>query len=523
MRAFRQGMSPFRAGLIAVILIVIGAWFAFSKDIPFTQTYQVKAVFKDSNLVAPRSPVRIAGIDVGKVVEVGRYKDTNMSVVTMEITDDGRPLGKDATLKVKPRLFLEGNFYIDLKPGTPGAEEIPDGGVIPYSQTASPVQLDNLLTALQSDTRRSLQKTLIGFGEALDSEPTPEDDADQDPDVQGLTAAEAINKAIETGPGALRGMAINLEALRGTKPRDLSKAVKGIAGVSRGLARNEGQLGQLLTDLNTTMAATASRAPELERAIELLGPTASNLRRGLRSVNEALPPTQAFSREILPGLAETPATVAASGPWLDQITPFVGPRELGGLLDDLSPTTRNLASATHTSRDWLPKADAFNRCVTEVIIPTGNIEVDDGEHSANTENYKEFWHSMVGQAGEGQGFDGNGSFLRLSSPGGAKVLRTGKTNLQRLSVLGTFTDQPLRTSPAFPNKLPPLQRKVPCYKNGVPDVNGPSSVGPADGSAPDAPAPPFPLSNKGAITDETVLASSVLLQPLASFAEEGSE
>jgi phospholipid/cholesterol/gamma-HCH transport system substrate-binding protein len=515
-------MSPLRAGIIALAIIVVASFFAFTKDVPFTGTYKVQAVFNDSNLVAPRSPVRIAGIDVGKVVEVDHYKG-NTSIVTMEIQDAGRPIRQDATLKIRPRLFLEGNNYVEMQPGTPTADELPDGGMIPKSQTSSPVQLDNVLTALQSDTRRSLQKTLVGLGDALNSKPTPEDDLDQDPDVQGLTAGQAVNKAIETGPGALRGGAISAEALRGTDPRDLSKLIKGVAGVSRGLARNEGQLGQLLTDLNTTLAATASRAPELREAVKLLGPTSVNLRKGLASVDEALPPTQAFAREILPGLRETPATVAASMPWLEQVTPFVGPRELGALLDDLAPTTENLASATHTSRAWLPKADAFNRCINEVIIPTGNIEVQDGDHSANTENYKEFWHAMVGQAGEGQGFDGNGSFLRLASPGGAKVLRSGKTNLQRESLLGAYNDAPQRTSPAFPAKLPPLQRKVPCYKNGIPDVNGPSSVGGADGSAPDAAAPDFPPALPGAETDESAFASIARLAPLSTFGEEASQ
>ena len=521
MRAFRQGMSPVRAGLIAVIVIVLGSWFAFTKDIPFTQTYRVQAVFKDSNLVAPRSPVRIAGIDVGKVVEVGRYKDSDYSVVTMEIEDEGRPVREDATVKVRPRLFLEGNFYVDLKPGTPAADELPDGGMIPVSQTAAPVQLDNVLTALQSDARRSLQGTLQGFGEALDSEPTPEENADLDPDVQGLTGGQAINKAAATGPGALRGAAINADALRGTQPHDLSRMVKGIAGVSRGLARNEGQLGQLLTDFNITVAATASRAPQLEETVKLLGPTAANLRRGLGSVDAALPPTQAFSREILPGLRETPATAAVAEPWLEQITPFVGPRELGGLLDDLSPATRDLASATRSSRKLLPASDEFNRCVTEVIIPTGNIRVDDGEHSANTENYKEFWHSMVGQAGEGAGFDGNGSFLRLGASGGGS-LTTGKTNLQGASLKGSFSHQPQRTSPAFPNKLPPLKRNVPCHKNDVPNVNGPGAVGAADGSAPDAAAPGLPPEGVGAFTPESVFIARTMLQPLTSFAEEES-
>jgi len=515
MRAFRSGMSPVRAGLIALVIILIGSWFAFSKDIPFTHTYKIQAVFEDSNLVAPRSPVRIAGIDVGKVVEVGRYKDTDMSVVTMEITDNGRPVGEDATLKIRPRLFLEGNFFIDLKPGTPGAEELPDGGIVPVAQTAVPVQLDQLLTTLESDTRRGLQDTFIGFGEALDSEPTAADDADQDPDVQGLTGAQALNKALETAVPALRGSAIGAQSLQGTEEHDLSRMVKGIAGVSRGLARNESQLSELLTDFNTTMATFASRAPQLEETVRLLGPTAGNLRRGLASIDAALPPTQAFSREILPGVRQTPATVAAAGPWLDQAIPFFSAQELGGLLADITPATQDLARATHESIPLVRESDDFNRCITDIILPTGNIKVDDGEHSVDEENYKEFWYAVAGQAGEGGGFDGNGPMLRLSAPGGARPLTTGKTNYSLEPLHANATLAPLRTSPAFPNKVPPLQRRVPCYKNPVPDVNGSGSVGPADGSRPNATAPKVPTSGLGA---QPVEASASRLLPLSSFA-----
>lgn len=525
MRAFRDGMSPVRAGLIAIVVIAIGTWFAFTKDIPFTQKYRVQAVFENTNLVGKRSPVRIAGVDVGEVVEVGRYRDTNMGVVTMEIDDEGRPVRADATVKIRPRLFLEGNFFVELQPGTPSAEELPDGGMIPVTQTARPVQLDQVLTTLQSDTRRSLQKTLVGFGQALSSEPTPDDNADQDPDVHGLTGAQALNKALETAVPALRGSAISSDALRGTQPRDLSRMVAGITRVSRGLARDENALRDLFTDFNTTVAAIASRAPQLERAVRLLGPTASNLRKGFASLDAALPATRAFSREILPGVRETPATIAASEPWLAQATPFFGPRELGGLLDDLSPATRHLASATHTSRKWVPKADRFNRCVTEVIIPTGNIHVDDGEFSANTENYKEFWHAVVGQAGEGQLFDGNGPLLRLSAPGGTVPVVTGKTNYRLEPLHANFTSPPLRTSPAYPNKLPPLRRDVPCHRNPVPDVNGPASVGPADGSRADAPAPPPPPPGLGAFSDLSSVparGSVARLQPLSSLRSEGS-
>jgi virulence factor Mce-like protein len=507
-------MSPVRAGLIAVVIIAIGSWFAFSKDIPFTQTYRVQAVFENSNLVAPRSPVRIAGFDVGKVVEVTRYGETELALVTMEITDEGRPVREDATMKIRPRLFLEGNFYVDLHPGTPAADELADGGMIPVAQTAIPVQLDQVLTALQSDTRRGLQGTLVGLGDALNSEPTAEEDARLDPDVQGLTGAQAINKSFETSVGALRGSAISGEALRGTQPRDLSRLIEGIAGTSRGLGRSEAALRELLTDFNATMAATASRAPELREAVRLLGPTAGNLRRGLASVNEALPPTQAFAREILPGVRETPATAAAAEPWLAQATPFFGPRELGGLLDDLTPATRDLASVTHTSRDLVPETELLSRCATEVFIPTGNIKVDDGEFSVDVENYKEFFYGAVAQAGEGQGFDGNGPLLRLSTPNGALRVTSGRTNYQNLPLVGDLTSPPRRTSPAFPRTPPPLNRKRPCHRNPIPDVNGPSSVGPADGSRPNAPRPPVPPVEVGAV------GNLARLVPIGSLATE---
>jgi phospholipid/cholesterol/gamma-HCH transport system substrate-binding protein len=491
-RGFRAGVSPVRAGLIAIVVLAIASYFAFAKDIPFTHTYRVQAVFENSNLIQPRSPVRIAGVDVGKVITVGRYKDTQMALVTMEITDDGRPVHEDATMKIRPRLFLEGNFYIDLRPGTPQADEVEDGGVIGVAQTSAPVQLDQILTALQSDTRVSLQKTLKGLGEAFGTPATAADDADQDPSVAGLTGGQALNQALEDSPAALRDGAIVLNALQGSDPHDLSRTIKGLSRVTGGLTRDENALRDLITNFNTTAGALAAHAPQLEQTVRLLGPTAANLRRGLDSVDSALPPTRAFAREILPGVRETPAVIAAAQPWLPQARALLGPNELGGLLEDLGPATGQLARLAHESRRFLPVADDFNRCVNEVLLPASNQKIDDGNFSAGTEWYKEFWYSMVGGAAEGQGSDGNGSFLRLAAPGGSTLVRSGPTTYWDEQQLANFTSPPQRTRPAYPAKVPPLRRDVDCYRNPVPDVNGPASIGPADGSRPDAPNPPEP-------------------------------
>ena len=112
----RKGISPIAASLIGIALLAIGVYFAFTKAIPFESHYTINAVVRNSNLLAPGSPVRIGGVDVGKVTGVGRYRDTNLGLVQMQISGAGT-IHEDATIHIRPRLFLEGNFYVDLSAG----------------------------------------------------------------------------------------------------------------------------------------------------------------------------------------------------------------------------------------------------------------------------------------------------------------------------------------------------------------------------------------------------------------------
>ena len=103
----------------------------------------------------PNAPVRIAGVNVGKVTGSRTPSDgAQAAVVTMRIERKGLPIHRDATVKIRPRIFLEGNFFVDVQPGSPiGADGCDDGDRIPVDQTAAPVQLDQVLAALQAPTR----------------------------------------------------------------------------------------------------------------------------------------------------------------------------------------------------------------------------------------------------------------------------------------------------------------------------------------------------------------------------------
>jgi ABC-type transporter Mla subunit MlaD len=490
-------MSPIRAGLLTLFLAGVVTYFGFTKAIPFRHHFEIQAVVKSSTLLRPKSPVRIAGVNVGEVVKTGRYKDTDLAVVTLRINDNGQPIHRDATVKIRPRLFLEGNFYVDLKPGTPGTGKLDDRGLIPVSQTQTPVQLDQVLTALQTDSRASLQKTLKGLGAALNAKPTAEQDAEQSPSVRGLSGAQALNKTLQTSPQSLRHTAQVAGALLGPSPHDLSKTIHGLTRALTEVADRQQDVEDLLVGLDSTMGNFAAHSVALRATVRQLGPTALHAGQAFTQLDASLPASRRFARDLAGSLPELPATIAASGPWLAQSKKLLSDAELGGLLDQLAPATADLAQLGHATREWLPHIDAFNRCITDVILPTGNLKVDDGQFSANVENYKEFWYSMVGQNAEGKGFDGNGNYLRLGAAGGGKTIRTGRTNYTGQAMIGLPTLPPLSTRPAYGNKLPAFDRSVPCAKSPVPDVNDASSIGPADGSAPNAPAPNPNLVDNG--------------------------
>src|SRR5918998_4379710 len=116
------GMPRVRAGLLALVIVAVGTYFGFTKANPFASPYELTAAFDTVNNLKPNSPVRIAGVDVGKVKQVEAVTgDSGAAVVTMEIEEKGLPIHEDATMKIRPRIFLEGNFFVDMSPGSPSS------------------------------------------------------------------------------------------------------------------------------------------------------------------------------------------------------------------------------------------------------------------------------------------------------------------------------------------------------------------------------------------------------------------
>ena len=452
-------------GLVALILAAVVLFFGFTKDIPFTHGFLVKAQFESANSIRPNSPVRIAGVEVGKVKSVTGVEDSNAALLTMELDDSALPLHEDATAKIRPRIFLEGNFFVDLKPGTPDARVLDSGETIKITQTATPVQLDQVLTSLQSDSREDVKALLNGLDTALNSK-----------DASGTSAAESFNRALDDIPQAEKSSAQVLEALLGTEPgRDVARLIRGTANTADELDRYESELKDLITNLNRTTAAFASESANLSASIRELAPTLASANTAFTSLNAAFPPTREFAGNIRPGVRETPATIEAALPWIEQTRALVGEDELGGLAQELSPATADLAKLIDRATELLPQTDLASKCLSKVVLPAGDLVIND-EFATGRENYKEFFYALVGIAGEGQNTDGNGMYVRFQTGGGSQTVSLGQAGTSTGELFGNNVQVPLGNRPAYPGKKPPYKPGAPCYQQKLPDVNGPAAA-----------------------------------------------
>jgi virulence factor Mce-like protein len=414
-----QGIQNWQIGLIAIAAVVIGFYLAFAKSLPFAgDGYTVKAVFSDAQSLRAKSPVRIAGVQVGEVTEVEHVTDSNgngldAAMVTMKISDEGRPIKEDAAMTLRPRLFLEGNLFVDVQPGSPGAEELESGSIVPIDQTSISVQFDQVLTTLQDPVRDDLQIFLKEFGDALDR----------------YGGAEGFRESFRTSPAAYKYTSQVNEAFLGTEPGDLAGVIVNLDRVARALNQSQVQLQDLVTNLRVVTGSFAAESASLETAIAELPRALEVGRPALAKLNSSFPALRAFSREALPGVKAADRALPDAIPWIFQLRKLVSRKELRGLVKDLRPTIPKLARLARASLPFLEEARALSSCFNNVVIPWSNTTVPNataglGIDPPAKEVYKETGYGLVGIAGESRSGDPNGQYIRVAAGGGTNTIVT---------------------------------------------------------------------------------------------------
>jgi virulence factor Mce-like protein len=444
-------------GAIALAVVVVAVFLGFRKDLPFVnEPYEIRAAFRDTSGMKPNSPVRIAGVEVGRVRKVEPTSPGAQSAtVTMSILDPGRPIHQDARAAIRPRIFLEGNFFVDLQPGSPSAPEMDEQGTIPLSRTSNPVQLDEVLKALRKDVREDLKGTFTELG-----------------NLQQAGGGKAFNDSLDEQPGAYRWTAVVTDALLGEEPGDIGRLVRDTGTVAGALDRDPGRLRTLVTDFNRTVSALAASEGDLRESVRELPGTLREAMPAFADLNAAFPAVRRFASEARPGVRSTGPTARALVPLTRQLRRLVGERELRGLARDLRTATPPLAALSRDTVPLLEQVRPLAGCTSDVLVPFGNLRVPDKAFPASGPIYQEAGKFLPGLAGESRSFDANGQWFKVLGQGGQETFDLGN------GLFGTALEPLQGVNPPPDRSMPPFRPDTPCETQALPNLETKPGVPP---------------------------------------------
>jgi phospholipid/cholesterol/gamma-HCH transport system substrate-binding protein len=294
--------------------------------------FELKAEFQTAQAVVPGQgqTLRVAGVKVGDVEDVSL--EDGVAVVTFGVDRDFLPVYRDATILLRPQTGLKDMFF-EMDPGTKKAGEIQEGGTVQLANTAPDVNLDEVLGALDNDTRAYLRLLLVSGGQALHG---------RDKDLGRLLGSlgplsrdiDRINSKVAERKANLRRLITNFNLLTSE------------------VGRSEQSLTDLVEASNTSISAIAEQDPSVQRAVRLLPGTLAQSTVALNHISQfadqlgpALGDLRPFARNLAEVNSSTKRLAVKTTPVIkSEIRPFV--RTARGPVRDLGKASSRLAKAT---------------------------------------------------------------------------------------------------------------------------------------------------------------------------------
>jgi phospholipid/cholesterol/gamma-HCH transport system substrate-binding protein len=346
-RAIRLHRFDF-AAIAALIVAAFGVTVYILEHQPsfvFGQSYYtVKAPFATAAAVTAGQgqAVTIAGVQVGQVGGVS-LRD-GRAVVTMNIYKKYAPIYKDATVLLRPRTPLK-DMYLALDPGSKASGALPAGGELSAANTDPDVDVSEILSSLDSDTRNYLLLLLAGgaqtFHDPGDSGAAPSSGA-----VSGLRGTlkrfEPLNRDTE-----------RFTTLLAQRRGNLRRSIHNLNLVANALGGVEGQLASLIRTSDTNFRALADNDTQLEQTLQLFPGT-------LRQTQQTLGKVKAFSSAsavtlhlLVPFARNLGPALAASRPLFHDTTPVIA-NQLRPFSVAVQPLARSLESGAAKLKVTIP-------------------------------------------------------------------------------------------------------------------------------------------------------------------------
>lgn len=304
--------------------------------------YRVDAIFANASFLIPGQDVRVAGANVGTVVDV-TLTPGNRARIQMEVDERFAPFRSDADCFIAPQSLI-GERFVQCAPGTPRGRPLePRGGrppTVPLARTHSPVDPDLVVSTLDLPLRERLTIVVNELGTGLAGN------------------GDALNAAIRRATPAVQATRRVLRVV----DRDravLGRLIDRSDEVLDELARRRGRVGAFIAEAERVASTVGSRTPAVRAGIDRLPATLSETRASLG----ALGTLAGRSRPLLGDLR------AAAGP-LAGLIARVGPfsRAARPALRDLARMAR---PGRATLREGAPVVAALRRFARPVVPAAG--------------------------------------------------------------------------------------------------------------------------------------------------------
>ncbi len=351
---------PFKSVAIAVgfalscVGLIIFVWVQFGGSVPLAaQGYRVKAVFNETGLLVPNADVRIAGVNVGKVVSVS--SEGTKSLVTMDLDAKYAPIPADTRAILREKTLL-GEGYVGLSTGngagSGAARKLPDGGTIANDHVASTQQLDQVLNAFTPPVQRNFQKFLEGTGQALSGQGENLNNA--------LGNLDPLTTELDDLAGVLNAQSGNLKAMIrdsgtvltavGQRGQDLQKLItqgdsvfKATSAVNANLTKTVNAFPGFLTQLRSTLVKLNTTLGIAKPSLDALKPVTPLLRPALADLTS-------LSRPLVSLLREAPGVLREANRVQPEITTFT--KDLIPAANALLPAARQLVPVINIVADY---------------------------------------------------------------------------------------------------------------------------------------------------------------------------
>ncbi len=283
---------------------------------PWQHVYTIKADFTSAAAVAPGQgqTVDVAGVKVGEIGKVTLHD--GHARIELQIRRDKLPaVYSDARALLRPKTGLQ-DMSVDLDPGTSRARKLGDGDVLPVAQTLPDVHMDEILSALDADTRAWLQTMLQAGGRGLDGR------------------AGDLRALFKAGAPTLRSSRQLTDAINGRR-RELSRLVHNLRVLQRsGAAQDDDIRSIVVRRRRDVLARSPGTTRELRASLDRLPGT-------LEAARGALAAARPFARD-------------ARRRRCARCEPAV--RDLGAVLPKVDPLLRDARPAASRIRGLVHKA-----------------------------------------------------------------------------------------------------------------------------------------------------------------------